>query len=342
MNYGALIKDAVWITWRNRFLWVFGFLLSGGQVFSLLRNANNLSQQGALSFLGYDIPLLIIQARQLVLDNLIPFLVLAAVLVLAGIFLSLTSQGALVDSVAALDRGEERNFSSAFRVGLSNFWRILGFSILLLLIFVVLFIPILFLVGLPVVSIVVRSVNFDGAGNTLAGIAIAVLAFLLFIGMILLISILLGIIFWFGLQTLVLDREGVFGSFGRGYRLLVRRPGQVLLVAIIAFALSLGLSIALLILALLLGLLLAVPALILFAADLSTAGTVAGVLAGAILLTVYIVAASAVTAFNHAYWTSPTSGSSPRPKQPPSRKRSSTPGDPVGGKMPGALAHLEQ
>ena len=52
MNYGEVIKDAFWITLRNRFLWIFGLLLSGGQVFSLLQNANNLSQQGAFSFLG--------------------------------------------------------------------------------------------------------------------------------------------------------------------------------------------------------------------------------------------------------------------------------------------------
>lgn len=61
-------------------------------------------------------------------------------------------------------------------------------------------------------------------------------------------------------------------------------------------------SIALLILALLLGLLLAVPALILFAADLSIAG-VAGAVAAVVLLILYLIATSAVATFNYAYWT---------------------------------------
>lgn len=125
MNYGELIKDAFWITWRNRFLWIFGFFLGGGQVFDLLQNANNLSQQEAFSFLGYDVPLLVVRTRQLVLDNLVLFLVLAAALVLIGIFLSLIARGALIDGVAVLHRGEERNFSSAFRVGSrtsSGYW----------------------------------------------------------------------------------------------------------------------------------------------------------------------------------------------------------------------------
>ena len=29
MNYGDLIKDAYWITLRNRFLWFFGFFVVG-------------------------------------------------------------------------------------------------------------------------------------------------------------------------------------------------------------------------------------------------------------------------------------------------------------------------
>ncbi len=29
MNYGALIKDAFWLTLRNRYLWFFGFFATG-------------------------------------------------------------------------------------------------------------------------------------------------------------------------------------------------------------------------------------------------------------------------------------------------------------------------
>ena len=297
MNYREVIKDAFWITLRNRFLSYFGLLLSGGQVFSLLQNANNLSQQGAFSSLGYDVPLLFVQARRFVLDNLILFLVLAVLLVLVGIFLSSIARGALIDGVAALHRGEERNFSSAFRAGLSNFWRVLGLSVLVFIISLALWLPILFLILFSIFGIVART------DSSSAGVVIAVLAFLFFFVVSLLIFVPLGIIFILGLQALVLNREGVFGSLGSSYRLLVRRPGRILLVAAISFGLGLGASVALLMLALLLGLLLAVPALILFAADLSTAGIVAAVVASGVLLILYLIAASAVATFNYAYWT---------------------------------------
>ena len=297
MNYGEVIKDAFWITLRNRFLWFFGFLLSGGQVFNLLQNANNLSQQGAFSFLGYDVPLLFVQARRLVIDNLILFLILAVLLVLVGIFLSLIARGALVDGVAALQRREERNFSSAFRAGLSNFWRVLGLSVLVLVIILALWIPIFFIMLFSLFGL------FNGIDSSSAGIAIAIFAVLFLLVVVLLIFVPLGIIFVLGLQALILNREGVFGSLGSGYRLLVRRPGRILLVALISFGLGFAASIALLILTLLLGLLLAVPALILFAADLGLAGTVAAVVAGGILLILYLIAASAVATFNSSYWT---------------------------------------
>ena len=32
MNYGELIKDAFWITLRNRYLWFFGFFAGGTSV----------------------------------------------------------------------------------------------------------------------------------------------------------------------------------------------------------------------------------------------------------------------------------------------------------------------
>lgn len=297
MNYGEVVRAAFWITLRNRFLWVFGFLLGGGQVFNLLQNANNLSRQGSVSFLGDDAALYVFEARQLVLDNLVLLLGLTAALVLAGIFLSLTAQGALIESVAALHRGEERRFSSSFRAGLSNFWRVLGFSALLVLISI----GIGLLVVLPTVFLLVGTLS--ATESSTAGIAIFTLVVLLIVGVFFLIFIPLGIIVALGLRTLVLDREGVLGSFGSGYGLLVRHPGRVLLVAVIGFALSLGSGLALLIASLLPGLLLAVPALILFAANLGTAGVVAGAVAAVILLILYLIAAAVVATFNHAYWT---------------------------------------
>lgn len=101
----------------------------------------------------------------------------------------------------------------------------------------------------------------------------------------------------------MLRREGVTGSIGGGYRLFRRNLGKSLLLLVIQIAMSIGAGIALLIATLLLGLLLGAPALILFAADLNTAGIVAGVVSGLILLPLLLVASGALGAFNHSYLT---------------------------------------
>jgi hypothetical protein len=62
--------------------------------------------------------------QQTAFDNLallVALVALALVILLVFVILSLISQGALAESVAAIDRGERRGFSTAFRAGVSNF-----------------------------------------------------------------------------------------------------------------------------------------------------------------------------------------------------------------------------
>ena len=55
--------------------------------------------------------------------------------------------------------------------------------------------------------------------------------------------------------------------------------------------------------ALIVGLVLAIPAIALAVADYSTGAIIAAVIAGLILLPLLLVAAGAIGAFSHAYWT---------------------------------------
>ncbi len=59
---------------------------------------------------------------------------LVLLIVLIFVVLSLISQGALAESVAAVVRGESGRFSSAFRAEVSNLWRVLGYYLLFILI----------------------------------------------------------------------------------------------------------------------------------------------------------------------------------------------------------------
>lgn len=199
--------------------------------------------------------------------------------------------------MAALDWGENRRFSSAFGAGVSNFWRVLGYSLLIFLISL----GLLLVIGIPLALLV--TVVFAGAEAVGTRILIAVPAALVGFIFLLVVFVPLIIVWQFGLREVVVHREGVIGSIGGGYRLFRRNLGKSLLLLLIQIAILIGAGIALLIATLLLALLLAAPALILFAADLNTAGIVAGIVAGLILLPLLLVASGALGAFNHSYWT---------------------------------------
>ena len=95
MNYGDLLSEAFRITWRNRFLWFFGFFV-GGASFNL--PSTNFGGQRGIPFGSTSGPL------RWVSENLIPFLVTVGVLVLVlalvFIVLAMISHGALAEGVA--------------------------------------------------------------------------------------------------------------------------------------------------------------------------------------------------------------------------------------------------
>ena len=69
-------------------------------------------------------PVVVAQIGQGVFENvalIVAIVALFLLIVLVFIVLHLIPQGALAESVAAINRGETRRFSSAFRAGLSNF-----------------------------------------------------------------------------------------------------------------------------------------------------------------------------------------------------------------------------
>ena len=299
MNYGDLIKDAFWLTLRNRYLWFFGFFAG----FSGSGSANfNVPSGGSGGFDDDDFGDLppMSDPGQWLFDNLALILTIAGLvllILLVFIVLSLVSQGALAESVAAIDRGESRRFSSTFRAGLSNFWRVLGYYLL----FILISLGLLLLIGIPI-ALLVAGVF---AGTESAGARVIVVVLAVLAGIVLLIGVFipLSIIGQFALRGVVVGREGIVGSVGGGYRLFRRNLGRSLLVWLIQLALTIGAGIALLIALILLGFVLFLPAIILFVAEYFTAAIVAGIVAGLILLPLLIVASGALGTFTHSYWT---------------------------------------
>jgi hypothetical protein len=299
MNYGELIKDAFWLTLRNRFLWFFGFFAggtsAGGGNFSFPSGGpggfddddfDDFGEPGQGDFggatPGFD-------PSQWIFDNLALILAIVALVALIALFfivMSLISQGALTESVAAIDRGESRRFSTAFRAGLSNFWRVLGYYLL----FILIALGLLLLIVVPLALLVVGV--FAGTESVGARVLTAVLA---------------------GLIGFVL--------IGSGYRLFRRNLGKSLLVWLIQLAVSIGIGIALLIIFFILALILIGPGVGLLVANYTALGIPVLIVGGLIFLAPLIVALGVFGTFGHSYWTlaylrlvAPAEGATPQPE----------------------------
>lgn len=291
MSYGEIVREAFRVTWRNPYLWFFGFFAGGslGTGFNL-PSGGGFGGDEASSFAGPAI-----SGNEVAL--ILGLVLLGLLLFLAFLVLTVISNGGLAASVAAIDRGEERRFSSTWRAGLSVFWRVVGYFVLFFLIGLAL----LTLIALPL-GLLVAGV-FVGTESEAARIVASVFAVLA--GILLAIATLvpLFIISQFALRGIAVDGRGVFASIGDGFRLFRREIGKSLLVWLIWVGLSIGTGLALALAALVLGLLLFLPTIILAAMEYTPAAIATGIMAALILAPLLIVAAAAVNTFLHAYWT---------------------------------------
>lgn len=297
MRYGEIISEAVGITWRNKFLWFFGFFAGAGGSFNFPGGGNVGGPGGGPG--GMPGPLSDI--GRWISDNLVLFLTVTITLVvvigLVLIALSIISQAALADSVAAIDRGESRRFGSTWRAGTANFWRVLGLKILLLLISLGLTLALALVIGLPILGV------FVATESVAARIVTVVLAVLATIALLILIFIPFAVISQWALRRLVLDRERIGASIGGGFGLFRRNIGRSLLVWLIQLGLMLGAGIAMIVVLIILGLVLVGPAFLLGNAAYTTAAIAVGVVGGVVLLAVFFVLSAILGTFNSSYWT---------------------------------------
>jgi hypothetical protein len=301
MNYGDLIRDAFRITLHNRFLWFFGFFAggTGSNFFGNVPSGGGNFDFDDFQRSGAGVSGLTAQVGQGLSDAVLIVGIVIVVLILAlfFIFLAVVSQGALADSVAAIDRGEGRRFGIAFGSGMGTFWRVLGYYIVFFLVglglLVVIAIPVALLIG----------GTFAVTQSTGARISVAVVVGALAVLLLIVVFIPLFIIGQYALRDIVVRRERVFGSVGSGYNLFRHNIGRSLLLWLIQLGLSIGIGIALILLLLIVGLVLALPAIVLAFAGSSTGFWIAVVPAGLIVFLLFLVASGAIGAFSHAYWT---------------------------------------
>lgn len=161
--YRSLLKRSFALTWKNKWLWVFGFfatLIGNGTMYdTVLRSFSNLSEGRSLYFTlreyaNAGLFRVFSWTRVVAMVNTDPSFFTASLftfLLVVGllsvfIVLAIVSQASLVKSAVALDMKKKISFRDAFALGVEKFWpvfaltflmRVVMFGFVLLLAFVV-------------------------------------------------------------------------------------------------------------------------------------------------------------------------------------------------------------
>lgn len=238
MFYRNILKKSFYeITWRNKYLWFFGFfalfLGGSGEVEIVLRTYSGSIGKNMFASIQQFLSTGLFKLENL--SNFLPaiknspgdFLILSAAwlivlaLIIFFIWLAVISQISLVNNSAKIISKKETTIKDGVLSGLGNFWQVLGLNIFIK---GAIFIS-LILVGLPTFF----SYNFTFLNW------LYVFLFIIFISL----AVILGLIFRYAIAYIVIKGESFINSLKSGWRLFVENWLVSVEMAIILFFINL-------------------------------------------------------------------------------------------------------
>ena len=225
MDYGELVTRAWNITWKNKFLWVLGFLAA---LTSAGSNSNSFQYTMDESDFVNN-PEMAAQMGAMVMVMMCVFMIIGLILWL----LSVAARGGLIDGVNRIDDGETITLGEAFSAGTSKIWRLIGVYILAYLPLIL----ISFVIGIVAVMAIGGSValgtlaqNPEEAALAIAGsMGILGLCLCLLICALIPIGLVLYFIAEFGARAAVMEDMGVVESIKKGWQVFKDNLGPVIL-----------------------------------------------------------------------------------------------------------------
>lgn len=253
MDYSGLVKKSLEIMWKFKYLWIFGFFLEFGS--------------GGGSFIG-NLP---DRLHHPIRDAFGGFL-MSAILVLIGVgflifmvflIMYIISQGGMIHCVWRTQMGENPTFRDGWDAGIKNFLRILGISILMLILILM---SAVITLGPFIIMIISLKVLGILSGLVLFPIFLVLLVTLLLIDL-------------YAVRMCVIENKGVFDSITGGWEMLKNNLVPSLVVGLI----GIGSTFVYITAFVLVGLLLAVPFIIIAAFNLVT-GIFLGIIVGIVFI----------------------------------------------------------
>lgn len=290
MDYGHVISQAFRITWKYKFLWIFGLFLGGfGANFNFGTGNFQSSPESSRVF----------RATALWAAANIGIIIAAGLLFLfIGLIffvLSIIAQAAVVGAADQAETSQIPTFGTSLQVGLTYFWRVLG---LLLLVFLMVMAVLLILL-IPLGILIYLVVSNQSPAIILLIVLFAFLFFIIFIPF----AIVIGLVQHYALRYLVLSEKKVGEAIGMGWKLVRTHLGTTLLLWLLSAALGIAAGIGLVIIGLIIGLPVILLFVFLFSLGFSIAKLAMAFVAGLVLLLLFVFLGGIIQVYFSCYWT---------------------------------------
>jgi hypothetical protein len=221
MDYSRIISFGFSRAWKHKSLWILGFFISGGGGGGNIFNIGSKSDSG--DFGDIYVPGIV----ERILENpLIILALVAAVLAVIIIFIILgtISIGGLIEAARRFKQNEVYRLGEVFKVGVSYFWRLLGITILVLV----------------VMAAFILMLILFGVAAFMAHLAVGLLSLIILIPVLIIGAFLVIVTSAMAERIIVLKNRPVLDSIADGFTLWTSNLGPTVLYSLIYLGISIG------------------------------------------------------------------------------------------------------
>ena len=244
MDYGEVLSKAWKILWKFKVLWIFGILASCGTGQSSNFNFNTSFRTGGNGTYGStpNLPPAMLEAFSrfgrlfdnptFVWEFIVGALAVVCIFILVEIFIGTMGRIGLIKGSAEADAGTEKlSFGGLWKESLPYFWRVFWLSLL---------------VGSPfVIAIVALAaglfaalIPLSNASSNAQFVLILLPVICVFFCIIILLAVLIGFISTQAERAIVLEDKSILDGFRRGWEVLTKNLGPILIIWLISAAIG--------------------------------------------------------------------------------------------------------
>lgn len=299
--YRKIFKQALSLTWSNKYLWFFGLFatLVGGGEYEIINNSMGGGQNtvlGIKEFLNTNIfsSNTLVTLKNFISENPLSFttslvvLIIFLALLLFILWLTIISQTALVNNSANAIAGKKHNFKDGLECGIKNFWPVLGYNLISKIIIYGVFM----LISLPVIF-------SAGVSGTVGVNLFYLISFIIFTPVIISLSFIIK----YAIAYKVLKNESFIKAIKKGWTLFFANWLISLEMAVVIFLASFVVGLAVILLLLILAVPFAFLALVLNYLTSFVGFWLIVVLAMIIFIAIIVLSGSLLTTFQISVWT---------------------------------------